>query len=444
MARFLHTVWPFAGHIHPNIAIAHALRRRGHEVAFYTGESARPTVEGEGFTCFPLRHVDEKVVVDLVTSPQGIISRPRNPFRLKAMWRAWVLETVPGQLADLVDIFATWQPDVIVCDPSMWAPFLILHEAQGIPVAVFSLVAACILSGRDGPVLGFPLPRPRNRFDHWRRSAVRRVIDLFVADVRRDANALRRGYGLPRLRVSVTDHAGQMSLYLVPSSPEFDYQRDDLPPSVQYVGPCLWHKPSSQPPPDWLRDLPEDRPVVYVTEGTIHLQPRILKAAAQGLAGLPIEVIMTTGRHRDPDRLDLGPRPLARNIRVEQWVPLTDLLPRLDAVVTTGGPSTVLAALSHGLPLVIVPFDWDHPETAWRVADAGAGIRLSPRECTASNLRRALERVLYDPTFRQKARRVAASFARLGGPARAAELLENLIARQSSPVRLESVEVAGR
>jgi len=427
VAKFLLTVWPFTGHIYPNIAIAHALRARGHEVAFYTGSQARPLVEGEGFRCFPLQHVDEARVEHLVASPEGIISRPKNPFRFKAMWRAWVLDTVPAQLADLESILARWSPDVIVCDPSMWGPFLILHEARQIPVAIFALVPACLLSGREGPILGFPLPRPRNGYERLRARFIRAMVGFFLGDIRRATNALRRSYGLSPLRTSVTDFAGQMPLYLVPGSPEFDYQRTDLPPSVHYVGPCLWNKPDPRSLPDWLVKLPEDQPVVYVTEGTIHLQPRVLKAAAQGLANLPIQVVMTTGRHRDPETLDLGPRPLAPNIRVEQWVPIGDLLPRVDVVVTTGGPSTLLAALSRGLPLIVVPFDWDHPETAWRVANAGAGIRIAPKACTPERLREAVDRILHEPGFRKNAQRLAASLTRRGGATRAAELLESLI-----------------
>jgi MGT family glycosyltransferase len=253
------------------------------------------------------------------------------------------------------------------------------------------------------------------------------VVNLFLSDVRREASALRRAYGLPPLRIPVTDFAGQMPLYLVPSSPEFDYQRDDLPPSVHYVGPCLWSKLRHEPSPEWLNQLPPDRTLVYVSEGTVHLQSRVLRAAAQGLANLPVQVIMTTGRHRDPAKLHLGPRPLAPNIRVEQWVPLDDLLPRLDAMVTIGGPGTLLAALQAGIPVVIVPFDWDHPETGWHVTNAGVGIRVAPKECTPERLREAVERVLHDPSFRQNAQRLAATFARCGGPTRAAELLESLV-----------------
>ena len=434
MARFLITVWPFTGHIHPNMAIAYSLRKRGHEVAFYTGKTFQHLVEGEGFRFFPFQKVDEERVGRLVFSSEGIISRPMKPFRFKAMWRAWVFETVPMQISDLEGVMTSWPPDVIVCDPTMWGPFLVLHEARNVPVAVFSLIPACHLSGDDAPIFGFPLPRPRNGYERFRARFLRKVVNLFLADVRRDASSLRKIYGLSSLQCSVTDFAGQMPLYLVPGSPEFDYQRKDLPSSVHYVGPCLWNKPRREAIPAWLAQLPPEQPLVYVSEGTIQLEPRVLQAAAQGLANLPLQVIMTTGRHRDPDDLDLGARPLAGNIRVEQWVSLDDLLPYLDVMVTIGGPSTLMAALRLGIPVVIVPFDWDHPETAWRVQETGVGIRLAPRDCTPEGMREAVQRILSDPSFRGNAKCLAKIFAHRGGSEHAAALLEDLVVNVNSSV----------
>src|SRR5205085_12055214 len=102
--------------------------------------------------------------------------------------------------------------------------------------------------------------------------------------------------------------------------------------------------------------------------------PRLLRAALQALASLPVNVIATTGKHRDPQTLGLGPVP--GNARVERFVPHSDLLPRAALVITTGGTGTVLATLMHGVPLLVVPTAWDQPETAWRIAEAGAGLRL--------------------------------------------------------------------
>jgi MGT family glycosyltransferase len=363
------------------------------------------------------------------------VARP-GPLKFRRLYFQWILETIPAQLQDLDEVLETWSPDAIVTDPAMWSPFLILHEKRRIPVAVFALILACPISGRDGPVWGYPVPRPRNRWQYLKKDVMRRAIGFFVRSFRAEAIRLRQLHGLEPIELTVTDFAGQMPLYLMPSSPEIDCQRTDLPPSVHYVGPCSWSKPSDQAPPGWLFSLPEDSPAVYVTEGTVNLTPRILKAAAQGLANLPIQAILTTGRHRDISALDLGPRPLAPNIRVEQFIPIADLLPHVDAVVTTGGPSTVMASLSLGIPLVIVPSDWDHPETAWRIQDAGVGLHLKPDDCTPQGMRAAVERVLHEPEFRRNALRVAASLRQLGGPAQAAQLVEEMLDRPYSPPAL--------
>jgi UDP:flavonoid glycosyltransferase YjiC (YdhE family) len=94
--------------------------------------------------------------------------------------------------------------------------------------------------------------------------------------------------------------------------------------------------------------------------------------------------------------------------------------------VTTGGAGTVLAALCAGVPLVIVPTEWDKPEIAQRVVEAGAGLRLSPGRCTATRLGAAIERLLTEPSFKENAKRLATVFTQYAGAAQAAVLLEEL------------------
>jgi MGT family glycosyltransferase len=149
--------------------------------------------------------------------------------------------------------------------------------------------------------------------------------------------------------------------------------------------------------------------------------PIVLRAAVAGLAGLRMRVVITTGRDRTPDQL--GITNVADNISVEQWVSHTDLLPKTAVMVTTGGAGSVLAALCAGVPLVLVPTEWDKQEIAQRVVEAGAGIRLAPRLCTPARLRAAVRTVLDDPSFRDNAQRLAKGFASAGGQNLAAELL---------------------
>jgi MGT family glycosyltransferase len=200
---------------------------------------------------------------------------------------------------------------------------------------------------------------------------------------------------------------------------------------VQYVGACIWHPPDDPETTSRLDALPAERPWVHVTESTLHYgDPFILRAAAQGLAQSAVEVVLTTGRQRDPEELGLGP--LAPNLHLLRWVSHGELLPRCAAVVTAGGTATVVGALRAGVPLVVVPTRWDKPDNARRVVEAGVGVRLKPGECTPDRLRAAVEQVLEDDTYRDNARRVAEAFARAPGPPRAAELLEGLVVAEVS------------
>ena len=428
MAKFLFTVWPFPGHVHPNVAIAQALRERGHSVAFYTAGSLCASLQAENIQCFPFRKVDGNKVDALVLELDATSLQWWKVKHRTALLREWLLGTVDAQIEDLTTVIEDWRPDVLVCDPAMWGPLLVLQETHRIPLAVMSYVAACMLPGPEGPIVGLPLPKESGPAARLMRRGLRSVAHAIATEVRRSADGIRVRHGLVPLRVGVTEFSGTMPLYLVASTAAYDRDRRDLPASVRYVGPCHWDKPSSAAPPAWLSDLPRDRPLVYVTEGTMHSKPPLLlRAAIQGLSSVAATVIVTTGKHRDPAGIGLGAMPA--NTRIERFVPHSDLLPRTDVVVTTGGTGTVLAALAAGVPLVVVPTAWDQPENAWRIAEAGAGIRLAPSRCTPEAIRAAVQRVLNEPSFKQNAIRLAAGFRAYGGATQAADLLQDLAVR---------------
>jgi MGT family glycosyltransferase len=160
-------------------------------------------------------------------------------------------------------------------------------------------------------------------------------------------------------------------------------------------------------------------------------EPVVLQAAAKAFANKPYEVVMATGTHRDPVELGLGS--LAPNIRVERWIPYDHLLPKTSVVVTTGGAGTVLSALMAGVPVVVIPTEWDKPDNAQRVVEAGVGLRLSPRRLTPKKLLHAVESVLRTDAFRKNARRLAETFHQSGGPKAGATLLETLIESPAAP-----------
>jgi MGT family glycosyltransferase len=429
MKRFLITCWPFVGHLYPQISVAHALRDRGHDVAFYTHGSARPIVEGEGFTLFPFVHVDDQRYERIHALEAEVPATQPKHRTLSVAMRAYrdvCAGSIPEQVADLQPVIHSWRPDVLITDLSMWGPIVVIWEKTGIPVALSSTMMGSMIPGPDAPPWGPGLPPPRTFGTRLLARAVQLGVDLVAHNMRRQVNRIRAEYGLGPMGCSINAFTGRLPLYLIPSLPELDYNRRDQPSHVHYVGPCVWTKPAGGAPPDWLNDLPTDRRWVHATEGTAQYQePFLLRAVAQGLAGQGLEVILTTGQSsRDPAILGLDPLPA--NVHIERWISHDDLLPRCAAIVTTGGPATVLAALKAGVPLLMVPTFWEKSDNAQRVVEAGVGLRLAPRHCTPDRVRAAVTRLLEEPGFRENARQIANRLAQAPGPSGAAELLEGL------------------
>jgi len=426
-ARFLFTSWPFAGHVFPQLSIAVALRERGHEVAFHSGETAREPIESEGFTFFAFDRVDEGRAYSDIQLLEAGMRHGRPPPRLLARtFRTWLVDTIPDQVADVRELRRRWAPDVLVADLAMWGPAVVSWEADDLPVALSTIFMGTLIPGPDAPPWGLGIAPARTRPGRAASALVARTIEALGTPLRRRVDALRGDYGLAPMGCSVNAFTGRLPLYLVPSLPELDYGRRDLPPSVHYVGPCSWHPPQTARSTAWLDGVPVDRPWVHVTEGTLSYgRPFLLDAALRGLADRPMEVIATTGPQRSADALGLPP--LAPNVHLTGWLSHAELLPRCRVVVTTGGMGTIMAALRAGVPLVIVPTTWDKPDNARRVVEAGVGVRLAPRRCTPERLRAAVEQVLWDPGYAVRAQQIAERLARAPGPARAAELLETLV-----------------
>jgi UDP:flavonoid glycosyltransferase YjiC (YdhE family) len=431
--RFLFAAWPLEGHLLPHLGIAAALRERGHEVAFYSGERARATLERENVELFGFEQVDVRGPLRRLEQLDldGRRTRPRGG-RMIPMMREWLVDTIPAQLADLRRVLSRWPADVIVADPTMWGPIVVLWESDRVPVAIASILMGPLIPGPQAPPFGFGLPAPRSAAGRLGASLFTRVAELAAHGIWRAVDEVRAANGLGPLGESVNRFSARIPLHLIGNVRELDYGRSDLPASVRYVGNFSCY-PRRDEPAEMLDSIPTEHPWVYVTESTVaHGDPFLLRAAVEGLGGEPVELIVTTGERRAAPAL--GPAGLPANVHVSDWIGHGELLPRCAATVNFGGKGTILAAAEAGVPMVVVPTGWDKPDNARRVVDAGAGLRLSPRRASPERLRGAVHELLTDPSYREAARRLAAKLAAAPGAAGAAELLERYADEQRGAV----------
>ncbi|MEU1755768.1 glycosyltransferase [Micromonospora matsumotoense] len=374
MARFLIVVLPVASHLNAPLAIGQALEAAGHEVAW----------------CGPRSDLRPLIGPDATLYPTG-----KRYFRLdgetgmasvRSLWEGHVLP-VNRFIRDAADqAVAHYRPDVAVVDQYALAGALAAHR-HGVKWATF-----CV-----GTLELTPPELPE--FDEWVRGQLARVWAMTDLPVDETID-LRFS---PYLVIGLTGTA------LTGTTP--------LPARCVLTGPALGHRPDA-PAFAWDAWDPTRRHVL-VTVGTMaeHLArdfyQRILAATAP-LADR-VQVVLTASA-------DLLPDPPA-HVLVAPRVPVLELMPRLDAVVSHGGLGTVTEALAHGVPVIVAPIRHDHPAVARQVTAVGAGIEVSFGSATPADLTAALTAVLDGPGHRAQARRVGESFAAAGGAVAAARHL---------------------
>ncbi|GAA2178703.1 glycosyltransferase [Leucobacter tardus] len=408
MSTFLLAATPIRGHFGPILEIAVYLHGRGHDVTLLSGRRYRDTVEGRGVRFVPLRGVadfDDRDADSYI--PDRL--RYRGIRRAQYEIRTIFFETVPDQYAALSEQIAAVRPDAVLVDNTFAGALPFTRAARFDQSAdathpVIAGLGVMPLSQSDDGLAphGMGLPPARTALDRlrYRLFAVAAKHAVFRSVQRAAARVLAQT-GM-RLDQSAMDLARLFDVFFQSGPRGLDYPRPELSRNVRYAG-VLPQAPAAADLPDWWDDL-DGRRVVHVTQGTIDNDDfgRLVRPTIDALADTDLLVVVSAGGNA---LSQIGPLPA--NARAATYLPYDLLLPRTDVMVTNGGFGGVLAAVSHGVPLVVAGVTEDKPEVAARVAWSGAGIDLRDGSPDAVTVRDAVTRVLDDPSYRDAARRLA-------------------------------------
>lgn len=402
MPRFLFCPWPAAGDVLPLLAVADALRDRGHDVAFFGSSRVAPLIAGGRYHLYP--------------SAEPRRRRGRGSGGLRHM-----IKPLPGEASLLRRAADHFRPDVLIDGVTPFSPRLV-SEQLGIPHASIPTMA-CPLPSADLFPAGTALRPPRDRLERsMARAFARRRREMLAPEVEA-WNAARRALGLGPVDEHPWHSVPSRHLVILPTTPAFEYRRRDLPPHAHFVGPILYRGEGDGPLPASLRMTEPGPPWVYVSQGTFFNEEfPVIELVMRALAEEAVRLVVCTVREVAPSALGTVPA----NARVHSFLPLYKMTPHLSLVVTHGGPGTVNEALAAGVPLLVMPMGADQPEVARRCVEAGVGLWLDYRSCSEEDVRRAVRELLSDERFRRNARRVQRSYARHDGAAESASLLERL------------------
>lgn len=365
--RALVVTWGPGGNLPPTVAAAVILSRRRHHVSVLASGETRGAAEAAGLPTVSYRRAPDPDV--------GVA------FEQQA---ETLLATAAGEeiALDTRDAIDELEPDLVVAD-CMLPAALAAAEAGGTP-------AASLVHFLYGPL----------------RAAGGGITDVPTL------NGTRRTLGLGPTAAGLTAwEAPELVLVTAPGWLDLDA---DAPPHVVHAGPLgVEAGPAGE------------RSRVLLTFSTTVMagQPELIERLCAAVAGL--------GR---PATLTLGPAIPRSSLRAPGEVEVVEfadhdrLLPECAAVVCHGGLGTVLRALAHGVPQLIVPLGRDQAFNASRVEQLGAGIAL-PLDAPPERIRVALDSLLTEAAFTEAARRAAQRIAAARPDEAAAEALERAASR---------------
>jgi UDP:flavonoid glycosyltransferase YjiC (YdhE family) len=382
------------GHAFPAIALARALRERGHEVVVETWEERRAAVEGAGLR--------------FAAAEEYRMFPPPEPDSDDGRHAAEAARALQPLLDD-------FRPQVAVSDILTLAPALAAERA-GVPLA--TLIPHLYPVVEPGlPFFAIGMRRARTPVGRSAWRAGQRALAVGLEQGRQDLNQQRQRLGLASLE---RFHGGiSPALALVATYPQLEYPRQ-WPAGVEVTGPMVFEQPYPQ-----IELPPGDDPLVLVAPSTAHdSENHLVRTALRALGGEPVRVVATTNRVRPQRPIEVPP-----NAVLVEWLSYSQLMPAAALVVSHGGHGTVARALGAGTPVLVSPITGDMSETAMRLDWCGAGLSLPWRLCRPGPLRWAVRRMLGEPSFATRAAEIAAWGREHDGAVRGAELVEELAAR---------------
>ncbi|WP_406601524.1 glycosyltransferase [Lentzea miocenica] len=358
------------GHTYPLLPLAIAAREQGHDVLYAVDPGFHPTVEKLGFTV-----VDAGLSIwDAFRQANKLHGTPefrRDMLRQTAV-DAFGSVLPRAYLTDLEPVLERDKPDLVV--------FEIVNPGAGLAAMRAGIPAVCHGFGKMDETLV-----PEAMSD--------RLLE-YVAEL---------GIQLPD-----GQHYGLGSPYVdaFPSSLQDSSYLSDVERIL--MRPIPFTEPGELP--EWV--IEHEKPLVYLTFGTAFASPDLLKTAAAGLSGIDAEVLVSSGPLVAPSALTDVPG----NVHVLPWVPQADLLAHADLVAHHGGSGTTIAAMSHGVPQLVLPQGADQFRNAELVASTGLGRQLVGEEFTADAVHEAARKLLRDNDVHAANASIAAEIAAMPHP----------------------------
>lgn len=422
--RFLFTTAHLGGNVSPVMPVVRQLVAAGHKVRVMSDSVNRRDAEAAGAQFHPWSRAPNRTDRARENDPPDWSVSDKEGIGMVAQFLAG---TAQPYAEDTIEELRREPADLVVCFDMLLGPML-GAEAVGQKLALLgTMVSFFPLEGIAplGSGLGIARTAEERAIQDASRVEMTAIFDTALPEL----NAARKTFGLAPL-AHLADQCAAASVHWLGTAQVFDFEQAVLRPNMRYAGPLIgdpdWAEPWCSP---WRNDDP--RPLVLVGFSTsFQNHAAVLQRVIDAASALPVRLIVTLGGAIEPH--ELVP---AENAVVVRSAPHLEILREASFVVTHGGHGTVMAALMHRLPMLVIPHGRDQADNAARITERGAGLALS-RTAPMEEIRAALARLLSEPEFRTAAQTLGDA---VDAESRAATLiadLETLARPDATPMKL--------
>jgi rhamnosyltransferase subunit B len=406
------------GDVHPLLAVAVAMRGRGHRVTLLANAAYETVAREAGAEFAPVGRAED--LERMQKDPQG--------WTYADGWKRWLHHSGVEPMRDLyAAIRDHYEPgSTVVAASYLTLGARVAQDHLGIPTATLHLNPHTIRTVHDIHVMPPPmmlwkwLPRWFVRLEY-------RLADRFWIDpvVLPELNAFRRELGLLSVSRVMNGwwHSPQLAIGLFP---DWWYARQpDWPPQVELTGFPFWDRSDTVPVPAELNAfLDAGSPPILFTPGASGLHTRDYFAAACGACEqLGRRGLLITRR------TDVLPAELPPFMRSVSYVPFRKVLSRMAAVVHHAGIGTTALCLEAGVPQLVLPSIYNQPDTACRLERLGVARQLHPQQLSTARMATLLNKLISSPDIADRCRVVASRFRGVDPLPRVCDLLEGLLGR---------------
>jgi UDP:flavonoid glycosyltransferase YjiC (YdhE family) len=409
------------GDIHPLIAIALELKRRGHVPVMALPAVYEPKIRPLGIEFRPIRpDIDPSntILVEMIYDVNRGTERGLRDFLfpvLRQTYEDLLAAATQPERADLL----------LLGELNYAGP--IVAEVTGIPWASYVLAPLSFFSAFDPPVLP---PYPRLARADKAVPGMGRVIKRLARFVSRKwpepIYALRRELGLPRGKNPLFDAKHSPYLVLALFSRVLGVEQKDWPENTRIAGFCFYDAENGNGDlPLHLKEfLASGPPPVVFTLGSaaVLAAGKFYEYSARAAMKLGIRAVLLIGT----DPRNRPRQELPDSICVAEYAPYSAVFPKAALVVHQGGVGTTAQCLKAGKPMLIMPYSHDQPDNARRMRRLKVSRTIQRRNYTPLRVARKLRDMLDVPKFFRRAESVAKKLKHEDGVRSACDALEDL------------------